>query len=340
MAKPIRPGFSGEGKKVTGYSHTVSKCKGSTSQVKLSKLAQDANASSRLVSEMLELKGEIQEESKVSNNKHKDNFTILPWPRIAIKYFKNKEFQSLHPQAKEGFLYHDACHSENTASVMYQLASVYDPKNAEFLSQVALIHDIDPFREVGISPRVPATLEWMENNKAEIINRFKWSERQFNVAKAIIMRTEFPFDENTRSTSYNDFYKQKSPVERYKEMLKNLNKTEKEFVMQRGALLSEYADKASWYMKPFPVARLAVRGLVNEAQAEKKNVDLITLKTSDFLKKIGTSESFAFDYQIARLAIPGFHLPLINEVMEKLSWDKKENFIDNINKFNDSRLVH
>ena len=67
-----------------------------------------------------------------------------------------------------------------------------------------------------------------------IMEKFSWSERDFHIAKTLIMRTEYPFNENQPDPktskisfpegdwlNYNDGYTGSSPVQRYEEMLQD-----------------------------------------------------------------------------------------------------------------------
>lgn len=243
--------------------------------------------------------------------------------------FTPAELEALHPRVLYG-TYHDVDHSRDVAEIMFELTG------DRFLAQVALLHDIDPNRTPGMPARVPATLEWMGRHRTEILRRFGWTPLQFDIAKALIQRTEFPFDDHRRASSYRDAYKEISPVGRLREMLRGLNPFARFYVLQNGAILSEYADKASNGTNPFPTALRKVEGLARELRNAGAPVSWpeFSKSTFDFLRSIGTPESFAVDRALAEeFGIRNLRIPLREEAMARLSAAHRANFENNLHQF-------
>lgn len=244
--------------------------------------------------------------------------------------FTAEEWNNLHPKPEGADIYHSAEHSLEVGRVMERLAKDRFPGREKFLGDVARLHDVDPTRAPGTPARVPATLEWMDANNAALKARFGWTDVQFQTAKTIIMRTEFPFDAKPRAQHYNG----SSPAETYKKMVGGLPSEQRAFTMSAGAMLSEYADKSSYYMNDFKSAQAAVRGLANEMSNVGIKLGADGLKTHDFLKTIGRPESFAIDGQIAReLKVEGVRVPLREEAFKSLSPEQGKNFKNNQSEF-------
>lgn len=242
----------------------------------------------------------------------------------ALTGFAPRLWEALHPRPERGPIYHSARHSLNALRVMERLAAGYFPGQEGFLGKVAGLHDIDPYREPGTPARVPATLEWMRGNRADLKRRFQWSDRQFDTGQAIIMRTEFPLDS--------------APCQDYRRMLCGLPPDQRAFALCAGAILSEYADKASWYLEDPRTAQAAVQGLVNEFENLGRHADMRSLDPCRFLSGIGSRDSFSFDDRLAgELGLEGLRLPLIDEVLSRLSPRESGNFKANIVRFRELR---
>ena len=168
--------------------------------------------------------------------------------------------------------------------------------------------------------RVPATIEALradfagtksltgEPGRSVLRERFGWNESQLKMAEAIIQRTEFPFGDKHPSPAYAKM----SPLAHYEEMLGGLSPADRAFVLREAPLLSEYADKSSWYATAdFAGAFKVVEGLASEINRAtgKDVVSVNTLGTSGFLKVIGEPGSFTHDMALAekygvKLALP------------------------------------
>ncbi len=225
------------------------------------------------------------------------------------RYFSPVEIKAAHPTPKTGEVYHNLEHTLKVADMAGEFARARGLGEADvrFVSEVALLHDFDAARVPGKPARVLATLESLradfagtmslngEPGRSVLKERFKWSESQLKMAEAMIQRTEFPFAEKHP----NPAYAEKSPLARYDEMLTAMSPGDRRFVLREAALLSEYADKSSWYATAkYEDAHKAVEGLVNEIGVPA--VTIGTLGTNGFLKVIGEPASFTHDMALAK----------------------------------------
>lgn len=220
------------------------------------------------------------------------------------RYFSVAELRRAHPEVVPGRGYHGPLHSKNTHRMEYDFARARSVSHevASFLSEVALLHDWDPQRAPETKPRVGATLAVLAADfagKRPLIpgyrgtsvlrERFGWSKRDLAVAQALIQRTTFPFDAVA--------------ARKYEARLRRLSRADQRFVLQEGAYLSEYADKASTYAmrRPSGVLRSA-RGLVREINnAAGKRVETVEgLEAATFLRGIGSRGAYTHDREIAR----------------------------------------
>lgn len=250
--------------------------------------------------------------------------------------FAQGDWGALHPEPAGSLIYHSARHSLNVCMVMKRLAAEYFPGHEDFLTRVAALHDVDPQRRPGTPSRVPATLEWLRMNRADLKKRFLWTDQNLDTAAVIIMRTEYPLDCFLHPTSYKEAYKDRSPRQVYRMMLTELPADQRALALRAGAILSEYADKASWYLEGPKTALEAVQGLVNEINAMGGHAELKSLKTHRFLSQIGQKDSFALDDELAgELELTGLSLPLIDEVLACLPVRQSVNFRENIDQFRD-----
>lgn len=220
-------------------------------------------------------------------------------------YFSNAELQAAHPRLP-GAIYHGLDHSVQVRAATFELARArgHDPATARFLSEVALVHDWDPDRPPGMPARVDATLALLEADYAGqgalvrgargsiLKDRFKWTPVQLRTALALIQRTAYPFDP--------------AAAIRYERTLRTLPPAERGFALAEGALLSEYADKGSTYMRTsFRAATSSVAGLAGEisranAAAGRPPVSVRALTTVKFLDGLGQADAFVHDRAIAK----------------------------------------
>lgn len=243
-------------------------------------------------------------------------------PAAVPEEFSREELRAGHPAETGLATYHTLEHSLTVWKMARDLAQGrgLGIEETRFVAQVALLHDWDPARRPGTPARVPETLRALEDDfsarrpllegtkgQSVLKERFGWSEEQFKMAKAMIQRTEFPFAEQHP----NPHYQTLSPVGQYEVQLAALSPKARRFVLREGALLSEYADKASFYATlPFHQALRTVGGLANEinAAAGREVVTAASLDTAGFLASIGRRKSFEHDYALARkfgIAKPG-----------------------------------
>ncbi|HUS65170.1 MAG TPA: hypothetical protein VMZ28_11535 [Kofleriaceae bacterium] len=218
------------------------------------------------------------------------------------RYFSAAELRLSHPGQSDR-VYHGVEHSLDVRRFAHELARGrgLSEGKARFLSEVGLLHDWDPRRKPGTPARVGATLAALDADFAgreplvpgthgSILRaRFGWSARDLEVAKALIQRTTFPFDDAAAGV--------------YEDRLRALDPADQRFVLQEGALLSEYADKASTYtMRSVERVRRATRGLASEInrQAGRRVMTAARLDPASFLESIGARANFAADHAIGR----------------------------------------
>jgi hypothetical protein len=248
------------------------------------------------------------------------------------QYFNPESFRRGHPAPTRGDIYHSAEHSVRVRNQACRLARArgLSAKELKFIGEVALLHDWDPGRPPGTAARVPETIRALQRDfygKAPLVrgargsvlkSRFGWTRSDLNRAVAMIQRTEFPFGDSHP----NPHYQRASPLARYTAMLRRLPPRDRRFVLREGAILSEYADKVSFYtQKSFRGALTSVRGLAQEINrgAGKKVMTAGKLDTPQFLAQMGKRESFALDRKLARtLGIKNLRIPLRNEVLARL----------------------
>jgi hypothetical protein len=161
---------------------------------------------------------------------------------ILDRAFTPAEFKALNT----GF-YHSPAHPVNVAAVAGPLAKNLGASEADqdLIVKAAIIHDADA-RPEGTPARVPVTLQWMDDNRADVQGRFGWNDSQFNEAKAIIARTDFPFSDATSKQSYHTSYDGKSPLQVYREQLDNVAPERRADVMRLG-LAGRFADQIGNY---------------------------------------------------------------------------------------------
>lgn len=241
------------------------------------------------------------------------------------RYFSAEEIMAAHKAPETGGAYHDWQHTVKVADMAGEFAQRrgLSPADAKFVSEVALLHDFDARRTPGMPARVPDTLKDLrddfagrrslngEAGRSVLKERFGWTETQLKMAEAMIQRTEFPFGAKHPSPAYAE----KGPLELYENMLRDpsLTPEQKAFVLREGALLSEYADKSSWYAtEDFAGAYKTVQGLASEINrvTGKNAMSVENLGTNGFLKVIGEPVSFAHDYALAEKL--GVQLKLMN----------------------------
>ncbi|MCA9603534.1 MAG: hypothetical protein KC417_15990 [Myxococcales bacterium] len=195
-------------------------------------------------------------------------------------YFKLDDFLAAHVR---GARYHDAVHSAEVSSLAYDLARRRGLANADaqFLSEVGIVHDFDPARAAGSSPRVAATLGQM----GDIAAHMGWDTRHRAMAEALIQRTMYPFAG--------------AEVEKYESLVRALPAEDAAFVLREGPVLSEYADKGGNYMlRRFRTTFDKVRGLVREIDPTGKLTPR-DLDTGAFLRAIGRPPAFLEDVGVA-----------------------------------------
>lgn len=243
-------------------------------------------------------------------------------PDLVARYFSAEEFQALNSGH-----YHNAEHPVAVAEAVGGLAQGYGytPERTHFLQQVALLHDADE-REEGTPARAQVTLEWMDQNAEALSQRMGWSPVDLQEAKALIARTDFPFDEKPRA--YGTRYDGKSPVQVYTELLAELPAERRQAAMKDGVVLS-FADQTGFYAGSFEQGAEAVRGL---AQELKLGFPTMIQTTPGFLANTGNSVEL--DWQIAgQVGVSNPNLPVREELLSAYPAPMRDNFNGNMQRF-------
>lgn len=236
--------------------------------------------------------------------------------------------------------YHDTCHALEVAELVRSLALAHghEESRAEFLKQVALIHDADPrtcpstgLPREGTPARVQVTLSWMEQEKQHLEARFGWTGHQFGEALALIARTDFPFDDKPRS--HGTRFDGMSPVEVYREALGRLPDSVRRQCMV-DALLLRFADQVAAYVGSFQRARESVQDLVDELNNTGLSLTFENTfkQTPTFLRQVGTDlvhdEALKREFRFHDLALPSR-----NALTVLLGWKKRLSLSRNLLKF-------
>lgn len=220
--------------------------------------------------------------------------------------FSQPELRAVHPDFPLAETYHDLGHSLTVPRAAFQLAAArkLPQGEREFLAQVGLLHDLDPERPPGTPARVDATLALLEadwNGARPLVRgapgsvlrqRFGWTETQYKTARALILRTQYPFDP-------------KAAI-RYERALRGLPAAERRFALREGALLSEFADKGSLYMTErfmrVSSGTVGLAGEITRANAGRGQpaMTIAGLHPDRFLQSIGTHDYAQHDRAIAR----------------------------------------
>ncbi len=215
---------------------------------------------------------------------------------LAARYFSSTEFQALNSGS-----YHNFEHPLVVAEAAGKFAPGlgWSPERKQFIEQVALLHDADDRTQVdsgevktGTPARAQVTLEWMEQQKEQLSQRFGWNPEQFVEAKALVARTDFPFDDKPKA-AMGTRYDGQSSVQVYRDLLAQLPENRQAEVMRDGLAL-RFADQAGFYANSFDMAVESVQGLAKELNTGLAG----SLKfTPTFLEGVGKDN--AFDQQIA-----------------------------------------
>ncbi|MBT9584662.1 hypothetical protein IV102_15065 [bacterium] len=240
---------------------------------------------------------------------------------FASRYFSSDEFGALNSG-----IYHNFDHPLVVAEAAGGFAAGlgWSPERKEFIQQVALLHDADDRSQLGSddvktgSPaRAQVTLEWMDQQQETLQQRFGWDSGQFLEAKALIARTDFPFDDKAKKPMGTK-YDGQSPLQVYKELLQQLPQ-EKQAEVLRDGLALRFADQGGFYSGSFDMAVESVQGLASELQSVGVPTDLAgSLKfTPTFLSGVG--KDIQLDQQLAQELGHSQSLPGREELLS--NWD-------------------
>ncbi|MBM3463556.1 MAG: hypothetical protein FJX76_15765 [Armatimonadetes bacterium] len=256
--------------------------------------------------------------------------TGLPLPSLVTRYFQPAEFASLNA----GF-YHDEAHPVNVAVVGGELAQNFgfSQKDVKLVEQSALLHDADERKDMasgevktGTPARAQVTLAWMDDNKASLQDRFGWNDVDFTKAQALIARTDFPFDDKSRTLGTR--YDGQSPRQVYEGLLNQLPVAERAGTMRLGAIL-RFADQVGNYTGSFAQAREAVSGLARELRMDESK---LMPTTPGFLGSAGNDLDLDRDVA-ARVGVDANVLPGRDVLVATLSADKRQNLSNNARQF-------
>lgn len=259
---------------------------------------------------------------------------IIP-SRPGAGYFALNELRQLN----SGY-YHDSVHALEVSSLLFTLARARgrDLARAEFLKQVALIHDADPRTcpttgqaQEGTPARVQVTLSWMEQEQEKLQQRFGWTELQFREAQALIARTDFPFDNHPRKlgTRFDDL----SPVEVYRQFLARLPEACRAGCML-DALLLRFSDQIAAYLGTFQRARKSVKDLVDELNNTGLSLNFQTVleQTPHFLNQVG--RDLAHDEELkSKFGLSQLELPRRSDLLALLGWKQRLKLTRNLLQF-------
>jgi hypothetical protein len=250
-------------------------------------------------------------------------------------YFALSELNELN----SGY-YHDSCHALEVAELVKEIALNLGrtEERAEFLKQVALVHDADPRicsetgqAKPGTPARVQVTLSWMESERKRLESRFGWEGFQFAEACALIARTDFPFDRAPRT--YGTRFDGMSPVEVYRQQIWSLPSQARANCFT-DALILRFADQVSAYVSSFERARRSVRDLVDELTNTGAHLtfDDVLQNTPNFLRQVGRDLDYDRDLR-DELNLSESCLIGRSALLSALGWGKRFRLAWNVAKF-------
>lgn len=240
-------------------------------------------------------------------------------------YFSLTEMRELN----SGY-YHDTVHALEVAELVKQLLLNLGrrPARAEFLRQIALIHDADPRLcgrsgecRPGTPARVQVTLSWMEARREWLESRFGWEGLQFEEACALIARTDYPFDRmaRTEGTRFDGM----SPVDVYRDFLWKLPRELRRncFV---DALVLRFADQTASYVGSYERACCSVMDLARELRNAGIPItpEQVGKKTVSFLSQVGLDLTFDRELQV-ELNMRELSLPTRTQLLSALGWQRR-----------------
>ncbi|MBX3169812.1 MAG: HD domain-containing protein [Candidatus Eremiobacteraeota bacterium] len=246
-------------------------------------------------------------------------------PALVLRYFTVGEWARLNPGH-----YHDQEHPVHVANTVAEVAGNLgrSPERAEFLQQVALLHDVDERigQSSAVSPaRAPVTLEWMDRNQEALGGRFGWNSADFAEAKALIARTDFPFDEKPKNLSTR--YDGQSPIMLYQNLLAAVPEERRQQTMEDGLIL-RFADQTGNYTVDAEQSARYIAGLGDEMRGVGINItnEQLAKGSPDFLRAAGLD--MAEDWKIADdLAVPSGDFATRDILLGALSPNRREAFL-------------
>lgn len=256
-------------------------------------------------------------------------------PGLVKESFTEAEFKALNPGA-----YHDDQHPLHVGETVAGVAKAAgrSPERIRFLQQVALLHDADErvdtkSGDVG-DTKTPAsvhrTLEWMDKNDEALKKRMGWEDDSFKEAKALIARTDFPFDDNPRNSGTS--YDGESPAQTYRKLLQDVPAEKRAGVMEDGLML-RFSDQVGNYTSTYDKAENFVLGLGQELRGVGVPVkdDQLLKDTPTFLASAGAD--LDHDQKIASEFGLKPDLKGRDQLMELLPDKLRTNFNSNLSAF-------
>lgn len=250
-------------------------------------------------------------------------------PALAMQYFTPTEWTRLNPGK-----YHDAHHPVHVAETVGEVAQNLGrtPERARFLQAVALLHDVDERinlttgEQNPTSPaRVPVTLEWIDRNQAVLGERLGWGAADFAEARALIARTDFPFNEQPKSLGTR--YDGQTPVGLYEKLLAEVPAERRQQTLEDGMLL-RFADQAGNYTVSREQSERYIDGLAQEMRGVGVPITTAELAkgSPDFLRAVG--QDVEHDWNIAsHLGLSTTPLASREQLVDALSPQRQEVFL-------------
>lgn len=265
-------------------------------------------------------------------------------------------FQAGHP-SESG--YHDVAHSLRVAALVWKLNNIQKiPAGmAMFIYQSALLHDFHPDRANNFEAFVPETIRRFEadynrvtslsgeQGKSMLRDEFGWTDMHLQMAKIILLQSEFPFNGKHANKEYLQW--DQNPMNRYKEELQKLLQSEdfrkaipdpidqKRFVgfLMVQALNVSNLDQLNGYVtKELDEAVNLVKGLAVEYTNRPDNagwwkpteIELLS-GTGNFLKVVGNNSDSVAGVAEDLLG-PGFFQHLNRDAMLVMMGEEAQNF--------------
>jgi hypothetical protein len=275
----------------------------------------------------------------------------------SLEHLTGKEEWLLNGHPDSADVFHNRAHSFRDVPLStYRIAIRFGlPAEVALLFRdIAYIHDWDPDRTPGTGPRAIITVDLLDENRTKF-QTLGWRELHFLIAKAFVLRTEYPFTDKLEGLEKNpgyDIYREKrtTPFNEYYRTIHALiglihdhqaTPEDVALVLKWAPMFAEYADHMNGYTncafeQTVRNAESRVNELNNEARSagQDSSMRLDRLDVPAYLNSIGTQQSFELDEKLIRqlrenpllkLAIADLHIPRLNKALHtagRASWRK------------------